>query len=192
MPAVEHDFVPAEKLSLYTSFPTLTSPPDTRVAKEDARQLSRVRALHDRCSSRTASLHAPLSPTCTHRTTTARFDAVTPCEKTSSYHIGRQRELQRFALVRRDLRRQPLERQCTHCRLFIVTQVTDATTEAKVADLYAEVGVDPASCLCLFVYTTTLSHAIARRQVAMNEAVVVQVAHAGGDLRAKIKRKTDG
>ena len=65
---------------------------------------------------------------------------------TSPYHIGRQRELQRFALVHGDLRRQPLERQCTHYRRRVVFRVSDATAQAKVADLYAEVRVDPVAC----------------------------------------------
>ena len=112
---------------------------------------------------------------------------------TSSYHIGRRRKVQRFAPVRGDLRRQPLERQLTVFRQHpVILRVADAAAEPKVADRYTEVRVDPASCLCLFVYTTTLSHAIARRQIAMNEIFAVQVMHAGGDLRAEVESATDG
>ena len=104
---------------------------------------------------------------------------------TSSYHIRRRRELWPFTAVRDDLRRQPLERQCMHCR-------SPVATESKVANLNAEVGVDPASCLCLFVYTTTLSQAVARGQAAMKIGIVVQIVHAGGDLLAEVECETDG
>ena len=97
-----------------------------------------------------------------------------------------------FAVVRGDLRRQPLERQCTHRQRRVVVRVADEAAEAKVADLYAEVLVDPAACFLFNVYATNLSHAVARGQIAMNEAVVVQVAHAVGDLHAEIERETDG